>query len=321
MKVSKSDVGSTAPTGHANRAPANARIDSDPKRKVSHGDRKGPKNKRQAWKNTVAADQPRIHSADSPLVEDSSTVPDKRVPAPHVQNGQPAGSPPADGQVLLQQAQREARQALSEAERWRERCEASEARLRDRFDEIVLLTRMVLDANLEKHKQTTTAAYLQEQLREKEVRVDALERQVLDLTGELAAIEDLFQQMVRNVAVKAVETELHERSIHSTSRFARKKKKLSVEERDLAMIQQSALFDTSWYVANYEDVKLSGIDPALHYLRHGATEGRDPGPVFSTSGYLHANQDVKQANLNPLLHFLRHGAAEGRKIGKTKESE
>ena len=38
------------------------------------------------------------------------------------------------------------------------------------------------------------------------------------------------------------------------------------------------LFDADWYLAQYEDVARSGLDPLAHYLKHGAAEGRDPGP-------------------------------------------
>ncbi|MWD29650.1 hypothetical protein E0K89_019390 [Aquicoccus sp. SCR17] len=55
-----------------------------------------------------------------------------------------------------------------------------------------------------------------------------------------------------------------------------------------------------------------GGDPARHYLRHGAVLGCDPGPGFSAQGYLDRNPDVAAAGLNPLLHYERHGRAEGR---------
>lgn len=56
------------------------------------------------------------------------------------------------------------------------------------------------------------------------------------------------------------------------------------------------------------------MDPALHYLLHGGTEGRDPSPYFSSRWYLEAYPDVKAAGLNPLVHYLRYGRKEGRLI-------
>jgi hypothetical protein len=87
------------------------------------------------------------------------------------------------------------------------------------------------------------------------------------------------------------------------------------EEADAACLRASPIFDAAWYYETYPDVAGSGVDAALHYLRHGAAELRDPGPHFSSADYWAENEDVAAAGLNPLLHYLRSGAAEGRKTG------
>ena len=38
-------------------------------------------------------------------------------------------------------------------------------------------------------------------------------------------------------------------------------------------------FDASFYLATYRDVADAGIDPLDHYIKHGAREGTEPGPV------------------------------------------
>ena len=50
-----------------------------------------------------------------------------------------------------------------------------------------------------------------------------------------------------------------------------------------AIIRRSSFFDEAWYLEKYADVASAGADAAVHYLEHGASEGRDPGPRFSTS--------------------------------------
>ena len=118
----------------------------------------------------------------------------------------------------------------------------------------------------------------------------------------------------------------------------------------LRLIRASGLFDAAWYLETYPDVAARGVDPVLHYIRHGAREGRDPNslfssswylatyrevaergenpladyirsgvalgrdpsPLFSTTWYLESNPDVAKAGIPPLLHFLRHGMREGR---------
>jgi len=71
----------------------------------------------------------------------------------------------------------------------------------------------------------------------------------------------------------------------------------------------------------YPDVRVAGVDPLMHYLQYGATEGRDPGPLFDSQSYLRRYPDVQRAGINPLLHYLRHGTAEGRSAGPVFDSE
>jgi glycosyltransferase involved in cell wall biosynthesis/GT2 family glycosyltransferase len=80
-------------------------------------------------------------------------------------------------------------------------------------------------------------------------------------------------------------------------------------------ILESPWFDAEWYRTFYPDVARSGVEPAMHYLLHGAREGRDPGPAFSVAGYLARHPDVAASGVNPLLHYLEVGAAEGRALG------
>jgi len=44
-------------------------------------------------------------------------------------------------------------------------------------------------------------------------------------------------------------------------------------------LRASPAFDASWYRVAYPDVAAARIDPALHYLRRGAAEGRAPLPI------------------------------------------
>jgi O-antigen biosynthesis protein len=78
------------------------------------------------------------------------------------------------------------------------------------------------------------------------------------------------------------------------------------------LIAASGLFDRNWYLERNPDVRASGVNPLRHYIRHGASEGRDPNPLFDSDWYLDQNRDVRAAGVNPLVHYLRHGAAEGR---------
>lgn len=75
------------------------------------------------------------------------------------------------------------------------------------------------------------------------------------------------------------------------------------------------LFDPDWYLARHPDVAGAGQDPATHYLRAGAFEGRDPGPAFDTMAYYAANPDIAHAGWPALAHYLMYGRAAGRATG------
>lgn len=79
-------------------------------------------------------------------------------------------------------------------------------------------------------------------------------------------------------------------------------------------IRASGLLDDEFYLKNNPDVATAHIDPAVHYLRFGALEGRQPSRFFDGDSYLVDNRDVALAGTNPLVHFVLHGAREGRKI-------
>lgn len=78
----------------------------------------------------------------------------------------------------------------------------------------------------------------------------------------------------------------------------------SDRETAVAALRRCGLFDPEWYLATYPDIADSGVDPAEHYLRHGAAEGRDPSPAFSTKAYLRSHPELMVTRENPLLHHV-----------------
>jgi GT2 family glycosyltransferase len=81
---------------------------------------------------------------------------------------------------------------------------------------------------------------------------------------------------------------------------------------NVKLIAASGLFDSAWYLNRYPDVRAASIDPLLHYVRHGAAEGRDPNPLFDSDWYLKTNPDVGAAGINPLVHYIEYGDFECR---------
>lgn len=71
-------------------------------------------------------------------------------------------------------------------------------------------------------------------------------------------------------------------------------------------------FDPEWYVRKYPDVGAVGLDPLVHFIRHGLSERRDPNAFFDTAWYARHYPDVGVSAFVPLLHYLSVGAAEHR---------
>jgi len=85
------------------------------------------------------------------------------------------------------------------------------------------------------------------------------------------------------------------------------------ERRAAAEIRASEFFDARWYLDTYPEVGDSGYEPALHFLRYGLTERRQPGPRFDSVWYGDRYHDVSRSGANALLHYIRHGESEGRR--------
>lgn len=82
---------------------------------------------------------------------------------------------------------------------------------------------------------------------------------------------------------------------------------------DYSLLQASELFDANWYLTEYEDVALAGLDAVHHYLHFGASEGRRPGLLFDADYYCSQLSTPLGSHELPLLHYLRTGKAQGLK--------
>ncbi len=69
---------------------------------------------------------------------------------------------------------------------------------------------------------------------------------------------------------------------------------------EIERIARSRYFDADWYAGRYPDVAISGLDPARHYLRFGASLHRWPHPDLDPVAYRLCHPDMKPKN--PVLH-------------------
>jgi O-antigen biosynthesis protein len=84
----------------------------------------------------------------------------------------------------------------------------------------------------------------------------------------------------------------------------------TVTKTDLAAMSKE--FDEAFYRQSNPQLDFSVISPLEHYANRGWREDRDPSAEFSTSEYLQCYSDVRAADMNPLLHFVLSGRSEGR---------
>lgn len=89
-----------------------------------------------------------------------------------------------------------------------------------------------------------------------------------------------------------------------------------------AGIEPVEFFDSQWYLERNADVadgfRLGTVSaPLAHFLRHGAREGRDPGPRFNTAAWRAANADAaalaERDDINGVFGaFVQGGGVLGR---------
>ena len=69
-------------------------------------------------------------------------------------------------------------------------------------------------------------------------------------------------------------------------------------------------FDVEYYKKNY--LNDEDCDPINHYLSIGVKKGFNPNAFFDTNFYLNEHLDVKNSGENPFIHYMRIGIYEGR---------
>ncbi len=75
-------------------------------------------------------------------------------------------------------------------------------------------------------------------------------------------------------------------------------------------------FDSAFYLRHFPEPPGSEIDLIEHFLSKGHLAGFDPSPTFSVSAYLDANADVRTSGFNPFVHYIRWGRREGRDLAR-----
>lgn len=77
------------------------------------------------------------------------------------------------------------------------------------------------------------------------------------------------------------------------------------------MLLRKSHFDAAFYRQRYPDVIAARMNPFLHYLLHGAAEGRKPAPWFDPDYYLARSAEARKRGGDPFVDYLVDGRKEG----------
>lgn len=94
---------------------------------------------------------------------------------------------------------------------------------------------------------------------------------------------------------------------------------MDFNENLIEKILENELFDENYYIGQFNEFD-SDIDPLEHYLKKGYLKGKNPSRKFNTNRYLDTYPDVKITGINPLIHYVLFGIYENRESFSEQES-
>jgi len=153
-------------------------------------------------------------------------------------------------------------------------CEALAADLSQRFEEIALLGKRLLEVEAEGDRRVSAI----------QARMDAMAAR---FTWKLGTPFRFAWDKTRNTALKIY--------------------RLPTAWRILRLHRSSGLFNHEWYYAQNPDIKAATARPFLHFAFHGVFEGRSPNPAYSESAYIKNTPSAQSSSLKPLLHYTLKG--------------
>lgn len=135
-----------------------------------------------------------------------------------------------------------------------------------------------------------------------------LEQELTSARAQVDAMNIALQEQKRDI--ETIKTSFVWRITHPRRELSAARSPASAKgtlKREARLIHRSGLFAKQWYVESNPDVAAEGWDPIVHYLRYGASEGRDPHPLFDSDWYAAQHPELTEAKVNPLLHYILEG--------------
>lgn len=152
----------------------------------------------------------------------------------------------------------------------------------------------------------------------------ALQRELDDREGQIAKLGLLLKQRDDAAAKKKKKQALleifrvdHEKLLSTLAARHRPIKRLLLKRRIKQLIQkinESGLFNETWYRETYPDAKDYKGSLAEHYVLYGAYEMRNPNPQFDCTAYHDRYPDVTHSKTPAFIHYVTYGIEEGREL-------
>lgn len=182
--------------------------------------------------------------------------------------------------------------------------------LRNAYEEV---SAQLDNLSIEYHELFSHARNLREE-------VDFIQSEALNLLNELREKEDTLQSYKMRNALNEYQSRHRKRErdqyrerIKNAKWFLFKPfllKSIKIERNQkIKIIEQSGLFDSTWYRTQCEDTVR---EPVHHYVWAGALEGLNPHPIFDTNWYLLQSTEARRCGENPLVHYLTVGWKQGK---------
>lgn len=174
------------------------------------------------------------------------------------------------------------------------------------------------DATAREHEALVQVGKLQEQLQKRDKELADRYEELGSLTAAMEAKEaelDALKAKYADTTGQANTSRAELKPAGKPSKRLGKKAEQRKLQNAIAEIEASKWFDAQWYLQQYPDIASDSNfnrRPALHYVKFGGFEGRDPSPHFDSAAYLQTYPDVVSTGINPLVHFIRDGIKEER---------
>lgn len=192
------------------------------------------------------------------------------------------------------------------------------------------ITNLLKDEDIIKRLEQSNSDYQEEIVRQQHLLTKAEEEK----KNNIKEIEALQQELVvKQGIIDAQNSQLNHRSVRFALKIEKfllrfKKDKASSPPNrfssmtlcnifDKALIKNSGLFDSKWYVEQYPEATMYQKSPLSHFLKIGYKKYYDPSPDFCMRRYAIAYPDI--GDRNPLCHYLRQGKRQGRIRYTTKD--